>query len=149
MPFPSTRVVHPRWAAHHQPVTEDAMNVTVTVTHGATGGDWTFAGGDQPGTAIVTYEGVARIVYISAQGHDADAAAQDITTRRVVIAIPREVELQVHTARVRVTAVDGNAPSWLLDRLLVVQSVAGSSLAWEQLLDCLDDITNQPPEPTP
>lgn len=147
MPLPSTRVIHPRWAAHHQPITEDAMNATVTITHGATGGDWSFEDGEQPGEAIVTYTGAARVVYVPTQARDADAVGQEITTRRVVLGIPREVELQVRTAVVVVDAVDANGPSWLAGRKLVVQSVGGSSLAWEQLLDCLDDAANQPATP--
>lgn len=148
MPFKTTRVFHPRWAEHHQPVTEDAMNATVTVTNGSTGGDWTPGSGPVVGSPNVTYTGPARVTYEPTQGRDTEAAMQAITLRRVTVALPRDVDAQ-DGGVVLVTAVDANAPAWLVGRQLSIKSVGRSSHAWEQLLDCLDDVSNQPTEEAP
>lgn len=144
MPFPSTHVIHPRWSGHHQPISEGAMNATITVTHGTTGGGWSPTDGPLPEVPIVRYTGRARLTYETTQGRDADAVGQEVTTRTVTVAIPRDVDVQQHLARVTVSAVDANGPAWLVGRVLTVQSLGRSSHAWEQILECLDDLTNQP-----
>ncbi len=143
MPFPSTRVVHPRWSAHHQPVTEDAMNALVTIEFGGTEPTWSSGGVSTEGEAAVTYTGPARITYVPAQAREADAADQEVALRRVDVALPREASPQQVDARVRVDAVNGNGPAWLVGRVLTVASLGRSSHAWEQLLECVDDLANQ------
>lgn len=145
MPFPSTRVFHPRWAEHHQPTTEDAMNSTITITFGTTGGGWVPGAGASPSTPVVTYQGPARVTYEPTQGLDTEGALQNITLRRVTVALPRDAAAQSKGAVVLVDAVDANAPAWLVGRQLAVKSLGRSSHAWEQLLDCLDDLSNQDP----
>lgn len=148
VPFKGTRVIHPRWSAHHRPVTDGAMNATVRVVTGVAGADFTYGGGFQEGTETVGYVGPARVTYEPTQGRDADATGQDTTVRRVTVALPGEGIATQHDAVVHVTDVDANGLLHLKGAVLVVESVGRSSHAWEQLLSCLDDQTNQP-EDTP
>lgn len=149
MPLPSTRVVHPRWSAHHAPVTEDAMNAVVVITYGGTEPTWSSGGHESEGEAVTTYAGEARVVYDPVQGRDTESADQDVTVRRVTVSLPRTADDQEVGARVLVLSVDDNAPSWLTGTVLTVASLGRSSYAWEQLLECADDLANQPAEETP
>ncbi|RHA38736.1 DUF6093 family protein [Cellulomonas rhizosphaerae] len=144
MPFPSTTVIHPDWAAHHAGVAEGGMNATCSITHGGTGGDWDPELGATPGTPTVTYTGRCSVDYAATQARDADAADQTITSRSVLVGLPRSAAAQANGARVKITAVDGNGPHALVGRVLTVGSVAADSLTFEQLLECTDDQANQP-----
>lgn len=142
MPLPSTRVFHPHWADRVAPVTEGAMNATVTISVADGDAHWVSGQGMVGGGSRDTYTGPARITYAVAQARQADAALQEVTERRVTVTLPRDAELQEEGAVVHVDAItDPNAPSWLPEAALVVGSVSRSSYAWEQLLDCTDDQT--------
>lgn len=143
-PLPSTRVLHPRWAAHHAPVTEGTMNASCEITHGSTGGGWSPTTGATPGTPTVTYTGRCRVAYESTQARDADAADQAITILTVGVALPPGSAPQSKGARVRITSVDANGPTALVGRVFTVDAVAYPSLALDQGLTCTDDSENQP-----
>lgn len=143
MPFPSTRVIHPRFAEHHAPVSEGAMNASCTITFGGTAGDWQPGVGATPGTSPTTYTGPCRVQYASTVPRNADAADQTTTERTVLVVLPRGSAKQSAGARVTITAVDANGPAALVDRVLSVGAVGFSSIAFEQDLACTDDQANQ------
>lgn len=144
VPLPSTRPIHPGWADHHRPTSDASMNATVTITNGLTGGGWDPTNGPTEGVPIVTYTGRARITYEPVRPGTADAVGQDITTRTVTVALPRDAAEQAEGARIHVDAVDANGPTGLVGRDLTVGSTAYSSHALEQVLTATDDQTNQP-----
>ncbi|MEV7962408.1 DUF6093 family protein [Oerskovia paurometabola] len=147
MPFDSTRVVHPDWAAHHALVAEGTMNATCTVS--STTSDesgWDPSNGPTaPGGTTTTYTGRCRLTYLENQPDEGDAAGQATTVRAVLVALPRAADQQPAGARVTITAVDMNGPAALTGRVLTVRSTEYSSHALEQYLTCTDDQTNQPP----
>nr|WP_242496519.1 DUF6093 family protein [Xylanimonas protaetiae] len=126
------------------PVSEGSLNCTVSVTDGSTGGGWDPVSGPLPDAPVVVYTGRARVTYKPVRAEDRDAAGQQVTVRDVIVAVPRDAcpELAA-TARITVTAVDGNAPATLAGRVLAVQSTAWSSHALEQVITCTDDQSNQ------
>lgn len=149
MPLPGASVFHPDWAEHLAPVTESAMNATVTiVAPGGSDDEWnpeTGPGAGTPGT--VTYTGRARITYEVVRGYgDRDAVGQDVTTRVVTVALPRTTTEQATGSRLTVDDVDGNGPTELEGRVLTVDSTGWSSYAIEQVLTMRDDQSNQPGE---
>lgn len=146
MPLPSTRVIHPDWAARHMPVVAGTMNATCVITHGHTGGGWDPTTGPTPGTPTTTYTGPCRVQYAGTAPREADAAGELVTTRSVLVVIPRDLDgvpvpVQSSGARVKITAVDANGPVGLIGQTLTVGAVNLSSLAWEQDLTCTDDQT--------
>lgn len=144
MPFPSTRVIHPAWAAHHAPVAVGTMNATCTITHASTGGGWDPVTGPAAATPAVTYTGPCRVTYRDARGGDGDAADQSTSILPVLVALPLTALPQQVGARITITAVDANGPVGLAGRTLTVRDVGNSSLTFEQDLTCTDDQTNQP-----
>lgn len=143
MPLPTTRVVHPSWAAHHAPVAQGAMGATCEITNGSTGGGWDPVNGATPSTPIVTYTGPCRVQYEPTAPRDADAADQAVIVRTVLVALPRAADRQQPGARVRITAVDANGHAALVGRTFTVEAANTSSLSWEQDLTCTEDATNQ------
>lgn len=147
VPFPSASVFHPDWAAHAAPVSEGAMNATVTIR---TAGDDEWDPTTGPGTGTdgpLTYTGRARITYEVVRGYgDRDAVGQDVTTRVTTVALPRTASEQPSGARLTVDAVDGNGPAELIGRVLTVDSTGWSSYSIEQVLTARDDQSNQPQE---
>ena len=145
MPLRSTRVIHPDWAARHMPVVAGTMNATCVITHGTAGG-WDPVTGPTAGTPSTTYTGPCRVQYAGTAPREADAAGELVTTRTVLVVLPRDLDgvpvpVQPSSARVTVTAVDENGPTGLVGQVLTVGAVNLSSLAWEQDLTCTDDQT--------
>lgn len=145
-PFPSTKVVHPRFAEHHAPVTEGAMTATCEVAvH--TAGTWNPTDGSVPGDKTVLYTGPCRVQALSNQPADSDAAGQPTTGHTYLIVLPMDqptIPAGDAGAKVTVLTVDTNGDAELVSRVLTVRDVKYSSLRWERDLTCTDDLTNQP-----
>ncbi|WP_191564921.1 DUF6093 family protein [Janibacter melonis] len=95
MPLPGTRVIHPCWSRHHQPVATGGMNARCTITDPdrSTPGEWdNEAGGYGPSTPFVVLpehpdgkDGWPCRVQAIQSDQDTEQAGQDSTLRRYLV----------------------------------------------------------------
>lgn len=136
MPFPSTKIIHPRWGAEHGEVSDGAMNTTVRVLHGTTT-DWNPTDGPVVGANNVIYEGPARVSYDLDRPFTKDNADQITTTSAIVVALPRSVTVMPESGMtVLVLTVDDNGLARFVNTTLRVVKARHSGLSFGMVMDC-------------
>lgn len=137
MPFPTTRVIHPRWSSHHQPVADGGMTAVVAISVPGTGpGTFDDATGyTTPPTRVTIYTGAARI-QADFRPSDAELGEQDTSVQRYLVAVHAGVNDIPYGAQVRVTAAPNDGQ--LVGRRFFVQSVTFASERFERDLICTE-----------
>jgi hypothetical protein len=136
MPFPGSKVIQPGWEAHHRPVI--ATTWTATVTFRRFSGPPVFDPdtGSTSRPKVVVYSGTFRIQEDQVTAHQADAAAQKITTHNYQLSGAVEVDLQIDD----VGTVDASNDPTLVGRELRVTDVQRGSLLFERTLSATDNL---------
>lgn len=136
MPFPGSRVIHPRWEAHHRPVLETTWTATITFKRasGPPVHDPETGSTSQPTTTV--YSGPCRIQEHQISAHEADAAAQRITTHAYQVSGPVEMNLELDD----VGTVDASNDPTLVGRPLRVTDIQRGSLLFQRDVTCIDDL---------
>lgn len=154
-PLPSTRVVHPRWAAKHGAVSDDAMNTQIRILAG-TRTDWTPETGPIETAAEVLYAGPARVSYDLDRPFTKDNADQVTTTSVILVALPRDVvlsRLPGSGMTVKVDSVDANGLPEFVQSTLRILKARHSGLSFGIVMDCSEMSGRSngglPPDPTP
>ena len=138
MPFPGTRVVHPRWGAQGGGVSDAAMNAHVRILEGTAAG-WSLTSGPVAGADVVVYDGPARVSYDLDRPFTKDNADQVTTTATVLVALPRTAAptvMPVAGMTGKVDSVDDNGLSDFSESTLRVLHTRRSGLSFGIVMDC-------------
>ena len=134
MPLPSTRLIHPRFEAHHRPVADGQATATCRVERPAQQPVWDDVAGKNvypPPTLL--YDGPCRYQYLSAAGQPVVA---DTTTPLADVRVTLPVGSVVYQANDLVTLTATATNPDLVGRTLAVTAVSGSSISWQRDLVC-------------
>ena len=143
MPFPSTRVIHPDWSAHHTPVASGTLSGQVVITEADTDDSWSPDTGPVPGSpGAVIYDGPFRAQQLQQNAADVkDGAGQLVSDLRYLLV------LEGGTGRVPVgaTAVVLLCPddTALEGARFTTISTTYASHRWERDVYAVLDLTNQ------
>lgn len=145
-PFPTTRVIHPRWSEHHQPVAEGGMTAQIEFTKPGTGsGTRNDADGSYtPPTRPVVWAGRCR-VQADFRPRPQDLADQSTSVQRYLVAIPASATGVKYAHQGRITKCDNDPAS--VGRVLFVESITIASERFERDLVCT--LTATPGTPAP
>lgn len=140
MPFPSTRVIHPNWSAHHQPTAEGGMTGVGTLTRAGTGPkvrDQETGQVTDPEPVVIAAGVTCRIRADRGTDRPVEVGEQEDRLRTYLVAIPAA------TAAPRVNdvftvTVCANDPS-LIGRPLKVLDVTRGTEQFERDLVCSDE----------
>ena len=151
MPFPTTRIIDPRWSAHHAAVVPTAFNATVTVGYPTGESTYDPETDDTTRTYSTVYEGAARIQALTGQ-RDVPLAGQVVAGIPYLVQLPAAAPLAVRGGRVKILTAPNDLPA-VGDELWVVAALLGSERFARDLL-CSDNATDAPsvdpvPEPVP
>lgn len=153
-PLPGTRVIHRRFSAHHRPVTESTMTAVCRITRPRAIGKaapWTPQDGPSPAITDLVWLGPCRVQALDSRATAAEAAAQQVTTRDYLIAIPAAapaVRAGVNGDSIRILVNPDD--ELVLGRVFRVVDIAHGSVLWQRDLMCADDLdANNPPDLTP
>jgi hypothetical protein len=138
-------VIPADWSAHHRPVFDTTHTATVTLRRpGGTQGAFdpaTGTWGNTPATAYFT--GPARIQLLSDSEQNRMAGEQEVSTLGYAVMLDHAVTgVQIDDV-LKVTAVDDNGDTGLVNRELSVEAIVRGSLHWERRLLCTDTIETQ------
>ncbi|PYG00165.1 hypothetical protein SAMN05216184_104104 [Georgenia satyanarayanai] len=153
MPFPSTRVIHPDWSAHHQPVATGTLTgrCTITAPTAAAAGGWDPQTGPttpaDPGPGAQVHVGAFRAQALTTREQSRDAAGQDVSPRAYLFAVAADAAETPVGARVRVDECPDDPQ--LVGKVLTVTGVTHASHRFERDLYCDLDLTNQPAQEEP
>jgi len=139
VPLPATRVIHPRFSAHHRAVAAGghtgAVRITRPAAAGTTGPDGTW----MPPPVVVVYEGPASV------------SPRPTTQRAAMVQGERRIVLREYIVGIvwdaAVVAVDdlvevtGAADPLLAGVVLRVADVQGGAEQWERMLVCTENVT--------
>ncbi|MCV2395926.1 DUF6093 family protein [Actinotalea sp. M2MS4P-6] len=139
MPFPATRVIHTKWAAHHRPTAIATLTGTCTITTEA-GSDWTPEDGAVAGTPTTHYTGLCSVSRAQRTARLTDAAGQTIAPTEYVVGIDPDAAAIPNGARVHVDSCDDPRLTGLN---LVVRTTAYDTVLLERVLGCDLDLANQ------
>lgn len=139
-PLPSTRVVHPDWAAAHGAVSDSAMNCTISILDGSLT-DWTPETGPIESVSPMLYTGPARVSYDLDRPFTKDNADQVTTTSVILVALPRTADmdrLPESGMTVKIISVDGNGLPEFAATTLRILKARHSGLSFGIVLDCVE-----------
>jgi len=137
MPFPSTKVFHPKWSEHNSKVNDDP-NCVIEILYG-TSTDWNPTDGPVPGEADELYTGPARVSYDLDRPFTKDNADQITSTSIVLVQLPRDVQVKVYPGNtINVLSVDENGLEDLAEIALRVLSQRRSGYSWGATFDCME-----------
>lgn len=150
MPFPTTKVIHPRWSAHHQPVAEGGMTCRLHISVPGAGPstfDWTTGETTSPDPDVLYplpgQPGIGR-VQADFRAQDTEQGEQSTSVRRYLVAIPADAPAIPYAAVVTIDACDNDAQ--LVGRRFFVHDVTVASERFERDLICLETATPGTPE---
>lgn len=135
-------VVGTGWSAHHRPVANATHTCTISMRRpGGTKGAFDPAPSTYPVTPSAPYyTGKARIQMVSDSDLKRLIAGQDIGTLAYRVSIDHNVGGIELEDLVTITAIDENGDASLVGRSLTVDTVTRSSLHWERVMVCIDDL---------
>jgi hypothetical protein len=136
MPFPGSRVIVPRWEAHHRPVLATTRTAMITFRRisGPPVHDPATGSTDQPRTVV--YTGSCRIQEHQINAHSAVAGAELITTHAYQVSLDVAAALQKDD----IGTVDASNDPTLVGRELRVNDIQRGSLLFERDVICIDDL---------
>lgn len=139
MPLPNTRLIHPRFEAHHRPVADGQMTAECVVTRPTSAGVFDADAGrtTYPPPArvypAVGDSGPCRILRQHSQPVAADVGDRAVTVDNYRVTLPAGTSAQINDL-VRVTACDGDPT--LVGQELIVRDLAHASITWQRDLIC-------------
>lgn len=135
MPLPNHPVIHPRWEAHHRPVTQRAMPAECKVLRPSSEPVWDDEAGRNtyPESAHVYGPGPCRITRPAGAGAPVVADRQ-VTLVDYIVALPADAPKVQVGDLVTFTRIDGDP--WLAGETLRVEELLGGSLTWQRDLRC-------------
>lgn len=143
VPFDTMQVIPDDWSEHHVPVTNGAMQGTVSLQIPGES-TWTPEDGFIPATPTVLWTGPARIQENANAPQATNSTDQDVIVTTYLIVIPK-LAPRPDTEKVRVVVVgvgDNGDPS-LVGKRFIIRSVETGTHTWERDLTCQLDETNQ------
>lgn len=138
MPFPTTKVIHPRWSGHHQPVAQGGMTGSCIITGpGAAEPVWDDVAKEYTlGDDATVYAGVCR-VQADFRPTKVDQSGQETAGRRYLVAITADAAGPFDTGTVvTITAAPNDA--LLVGRTLYVVDTWQATERFERDLLCAD-----------
>lgn len=138
MTFPGSRVIDPRWSAHHRPVAVGTMTARCTIDRD---GDGAPVWDDETGTwtkpdRVVLYTDMPCRVQQQKQPQEASTGGEEVTTHDYLVPVPVSVVGVKVGHQVLVDACPDDLS--LVGRRLTVTDVQRGSLVWERDLICID-----------
>jgi hypothetical protein len=137
MPFPTTKVFHDDWEAHHRPVAESAQTATGIIRRYSAAGVFNETTGETeypPPTVVYGVDGAApmRVVRDGVET-TREIGGRDVVIRSYTVALPASApEIRVNDEVVVATAGDPRLPN----ESLWVHDVRFGSQIWERDLVC-------------
>lgn len=142
MPFPSARLIDPRWSSHHQPSVATSLNGRIVIsTAGVT--DWSVATGPTTVSAGATlYDGPFRAQSRSGQvNQPADAAGQPVTVTSYLLVLQASApEIPTGT---RALVMECPDDAYLVEKSFIVVGTIFGSQRFERGLFAELDLDNQ------
>ena len=138
MPFPSTRVIHRDFSAHHQRVANGTMTATCRVEKPGIGTTWdpTTESTVPAAPTVIVASSICRVQqYMRAVAKD--QAGQLVTERRYRVSLPADVAAVEVKSHVVFTA---STDAALVGRTFYVDDVQYASERFERDLICLDNL---------
>ncbi|WP_162529254.1 DUF6093 family protein [Segeticoccus rhizosphaerae] len=140
MPFTSTRVIHPNWSTHHQATAQGGMTATCRIEVPGVGTTWDEVNEETipaPATVIAPSGTPCRVQEIDS-ATNATQAAQDVSVRRYLVAVPAGVRTAEQGAHVVIEACSNDAR--LVGRHLFIVDVQSASERFERDYVCTDNL---------
>lgn len=138
MPLRGTRVIHPRFQAHHQAVVAGQMTAECTITRTASTGtvpafDETAGRSVHP-ASVTVYSGPCRVQMQSDTSGNTEVGHRMVSSATCRVTIPYNADLMEVGDLVQVTAAADDPD--LAGLTLTVTGVHRSSIRWQQDLVC-------------
>lgn len=135
MPLPNTRIIHPRWQQHYQPVILGTMTALVRLSHpGGLGVRDPVTGRTPDADPVPYYEGPGRVQARGGAAPSETTAGREITSGPYLVAVPYELPDEPLLYDL-VDVLDGDDPLMVGQRLYVVE-VPTASIILQRSLGC-------------